>query len=336
MQAAQIDRYAKDADIVVREVPMPELSEGDVLVRVAFAAVNPVDQLIREGSVRLIQDYAMPVALGNEFSGVVEETGSGVSGFREGDRVCARLPKERIGAFSEYVAVDQSLLVKIPDGMGFEEAAAIPLAGLAAYQAIVEELEAKSGDTVLILGASGGFGQVAVPVAKALGLNVVVTGNARSKERFLDMGVERYIDYREENYWETISSVDHVIDALGDAERALSVLKEGGTVVSLKAGPNKAFAERNGIGGLKKAIFSVAGKKLDKAAKKQGKKYRFLFVRADGGQLREVMRIAEESGFMPAVNSHEFVLSQVEDALRLANEGPSNGKVLIRMKEETQ
>lgn len=94
-------------------------------------------------------------------------------------------------------------------------AAAIPLTGLTAYQAIVEELEAKAGETVLIPGGSGSFGQMAVPIAKAMGLDVIVTGNSRARERFLEMGAYRYIDYKEENYWEQLSEVDHVIDTLG-------------------------------------------------------------------------------------------------------------------------
>lgn len=125
-------------------------------------------------------------------------------------------------------------------------AAAIPLTGLTAYQAIVEELEAKAGETVLIPGGSGSFGQMAVPIAKAMGLDVIVTGNSRARERFLEMGADRYIDYKEENYWEQLSEVDLVIDTLGASEflHELSVLKRGGRLMSLRTGPNKAFAER--------------------------------------------------------------------------------------------
>lgn len=114
----------------------------------------------------------MPLTLGNECSGIVEQVGSKVEGFKKGDRVYTRLPIGKIGAFAEYVAVEQDAVAKMPKGYDFNTAAAIPLTGLTAYQAIVEELEAKPGQTILIPGGSGSFGQMAVPIAKALGLRV--------------------------------------------------------------------------------------------------------------------------------------------------------------------
>ena len=104
------------------------------------------------------------------------------------------------------------------------------MTGLTAYQAITEELEAKPGETLLIPGGSGSFGQMAVPIAKALGLRVIVTGNARAKEKFCSMGVDRYMDYQQENYWEQLSDIDHVIDTLGasEFEHELAVLKQAG------------------------------------------------------------------------------------------------------------
>lgn len=132
---------------------------------------------------------------------------------------------------------------------------------------------------------------MAVPVARELGLRVIVTGNDRARDQFLAMGVERYIDYKKENYWEILSGVDHVIDTLGPREFAheLAVLKEGGRLLSLRTGPNKIFAVRNDFTGFKKALFTLAGNKYDKAARKQGKEYRFMFVRSDGAQLQKII-----------------------------------------------
>lgn len=207
MKAAQIKKYSKDISVSVNEVPVPELKENEVLVKVMAAAVNPLEILQLTGSVRLIQDYRMPLTLGNECSGTVEKVGDKVIDFHVGDRVYARLPIDRIGAFAEYVAVSHEALAKMPAGYDFVTAAAIPLAGLTAYQGLVEELEVESGKTILITGASGSFGQIAVPVARSMGLHVIATGNSRSQERFLEMGVERYIDYRKENYWEVLSDI---------------------------------------------------------------------------------------------------------------------------------
>lgn len=333
MKAVQIKSYSKEINTILSDTPKPQISDSEVLIRVKAAAVNPVELLIMTGSVKLIQDYPMPLTLGNECSGIVEQVGSKVQGFKKGDRVYTRLPIGKIGAFAEYAAVDQDAIAIMPKGYDFDTAAAIPLTGLTAYQAIVEELEAKPGQTVLIPGGSGSFGQMAVPIAKALGLRVIVTGNARAKEQFLAMGVDRYLDYKTENYWETLADVDHVIDTLGPAEfeHELSVLKKGGRLVSLRTGPNKAFALRHRIGGLKKLLFTLAGSKYDKAARKQGKEYRFIFVRSNGVQLRTITEIVEKLQIKPAVDNRVFSLAQANEALRLVAEGPLNGKVMIQL-----
>ena len=333
MKAVQIKNYSKNINTTLTDIPKPQISDSEVLIQVKAAAVNPLELLILTGSVKLLQDYPMPLTLGNECSGIVEQVGSKVSGFQKGDRVYTRLPLNKIGAFAEYVAVDQNAIAKMPQGYDFNTAAAIPLTGLTAYQTIVEELEAKPGQTLLIPGGSGSFGQMAVPIAKALGLRVIVTGNARAKEQFLAMGVDQYLDYKTENYWDILSDVDHVIDTLGpdEFEHELAVLKKGGRLVSLRTGPNKAFAERKQISGLKKQMFTLAGSKYDKAAKKQGKEYRFIFVRSDGAQLQKITEIVEKQQIKPAIDSRVFSLEQTNEALQLVAKGPLNGKVVIEL-----
>lgn len=333
MKAVQIEKYAKNIHTILKDIPAPQISDSEVLIRVKAAAVNPVDLLILTGSVKLIQDYSMPLTLGNECSGIVEQVGSKVKDFAKGDHVFARLPIQKIGAFAEYVAVEQDAVARMPEGYDFNTAAAIPLTGLTAYQAIVEELEAKPGQTLLIPGGSGSFGQMAVPIAKALGLRVVVTGNARAREQFVSMGVDRYMDYKQENYWEQLCDIDCVIDTLGpdEFEHELAVLKKGGRLVSLRTGPNKAFAQRKQFPGWKKQLFALAGSKYDKAAKKQGKEYRFVFVRSDGAQLRKITEIVEQQQIKPAVDFRVFALDQANDALRLVAKGPLNGKVIIQL-----
>lgn len=333
MKAVQINGYSKQIHTVLRDIPEPKLSDSEVLIQVKAAAVNPLELLILTGSVKLIQHYPMPLTLGNECSGVIEEVGSQVTGLQKGDWVYTRLSLKKIGAFAEYVAVDQNAIAKMPEGYDFNTAAAIPLTGLTAYQAITEELEAKPGETLLIPGGSGSFGQMAVPIAKALGLHVIVTGNARAKEQFCSMGVERYLDYQQENYWEQVSGVDYVIDTLGagELEHELAVLKAGGRLVSLRGVPNKAFAEKHHISGLKKLLFTLAGSKYDKAAGKQGKEYRFLFVRSNGAQLEKITQIVEQRQIRPAIDPRIFSLSQADEALQLVSKGPLNGKVIIQM-----
>lgn len=333
MKAAQIKKYTKEFKVSVNEVPTPEPNENEVLVKVMAAAVNPLDILQLTGSVRLIQDYRMPLTLGNECSGIVEKTGNNVKNFRVGDRVYMRLPIKNIGAFAEYVAVDHEALAKMPSGYDFITAAAIPLAGLTAYQALVEELEVQAGKTLLITGASGSFGQIAVPIAKSMGLHVIVTGNTRSKDKLIKMGADQYIDYKRENYWEVLSDIDYVIDTLGanEFEHELSVLKKGGRLLSLRTVPNKMFAKRNGFSWLKRVLFTLAGNKYDSAARKQGKEYRFMFVRSSGDQLKRVTEIAEKCHIQPDIESSVFSLTQINEALELMAHGKLNGKIIIKM-----
>lgn len=333
MKAAQINKYSKGINISVRDIPVPEPHANEVLIKVMAAAVNPLDILQLTGSVRLIQDYKMPLTLGNECAGVVEKVGSDVKDFCVGDRVYARLPVKKIGAFAEYVAVDHEALAKMPSGYEFVTAAAIPLAGLTAYQGLVEELEVQSGKTLLITGASGSFGQIALPVAKSMGLRVIVTGNARSREKFIKMGADQYIDYKKENYWEVLAGIDYVIDTLGanEFEHELSVLRKGGRLLSLRTSPNAMFARRNDLSWFKRVLFTLAGGKFDSAARRQGKEYRFMFVRSDGEQLKRVTEIVEKYHIMPDIDSRIFSLSQVNEALMLMAGGKLNGKVMIQM-----
>lgn len=333
MKAAQIKKYSKNIDVVVNDVPIPEPGDNEVLIRVKAAAVNPLDILTLTGSIRLIQDYDMPMKLGNECSGLVEKTGKNVSAFRPGDNVYACLPLKTAGAFAEYVAVDSAFVAKMPSCYNFATAAAIPLTGLTAYQAITEELEATPGKTLLITGGSGSFGQMAAPLAKAMGLHVIITGNTRSKNKFCRMGIDRYIDYKKENYWQILKDIDYVIDSLGAAEfrHELSVMKTGGRLLSLRTGPNKMFAVKNGFSWLKRTLFALAGSKYDKAARKQGKEYRFMFVRADGRQLKEITEIVEKRHIVPDIDPRTFSLSQVNEALKLMAHGTLNGKIIIKM-----
>lgn len=333
MKTIQIPGYSKKIKPVLRDIPIPRIGNTEVLVRVKAAAVNPVDLLIAAGSLRLIQDYPMPLTLGNECSGVVEQVRADVTGFQRGDSVYARLPGATLGGFAEFVSVPQGALAKMPAGYDFSAAAAIPLTGLTAWQCFQEELEAKAGETVLIPGGSGSFGEMAVPIARALGLHVILSGNVRSKERFLALGVEQYLDYKRENYWEGIPPVDHIIDTLGAGEfrRELSVLKPGGRLVSLRTGPNQAFAAGRNFSAWKRLLFSLAGARYDGTARRQGKEYRFLFVREDGGQLRAVTEIVERRHIVPRIDPHIFTLETARDALELVAEGHPDGKVILQL-----
>ena len=163
--------------------------------------------------------------MGNECSGVVEKIGSKVKRFNLGDKVYSRVPLETLWAFAEFVSIKESALAHIAHGLDYDTAAAIPLTGLTAYEAITEELKAKPGESLFIPGGSGSFGQMAVPI-----LSVVVFGNKWAKETITALEAERYIVYTEENYEEVLPPLDYVIDTLGEREfeKELSILRKGG------------------------------------------------------------------------------------------------------------
>lgn len=332
MKAAQIIKYSKKIEVKVNDIPIPEIGDNEVLVKVKVAAVNPLEMLIITGSVKLIQDYEFPLTLGNELTGVIEKTGKKVKGFKVGDAIYSRLPLTKIGAFAEYVAIDQKAIGHLPTNLDFVTGAAAALTGLTAYQGLHEELEAKAGETVFIPGGSGSFGQMAIPIAKAMGLKVIVSGNPQSRDRTIEIGVEQYIDYTTENYWELLSNIDYVMDTLGPDEfdHELSILKQGGRLLSLRTGPNKRFAIDHGFSGWKQKLFTIAGAKYDNKAKKKGIQYRFIFVRSDGAQLEKLKKIIEEHKILPVVDPTEFYIEDINKALNLVAKGHIKGKVVIK------
>ena len=159
------------------DLPVPVPEDDEILVRIMAAAVNPLDNMIIRGEVKLIVPYKMPLIMGNEFSGVVEKAGKRVTRFKAGDRVYGRMPLKKIGAFAEYAAVKESALAHIPDNLSFEEAATVPLTALTAMQAF-EIMQVKPGESVFISGGTGSLGAMAIPVARSLGLHVWAPRNS--------------------------------------------------------------------------------------------------------------------------------------------------------------
>lgn len=332
MKAAILENYSKKGgDLVICEVPVPEMGRGDVLVNVRTAGVNPLDNMIIRGEVKLITPYKMPLVMGNEFAGIVEKTGADVTGFSAGDRVYGRLPLNRIGAFAEQVAVEASAIAKVPDYLSDEEAAAVPLTALTAMQAL-ELLQAKAGDRLFISGGTGSFGAMAIPIAKSKGLHVITNGNAAGRERVTALGADRFIDYKTEDYAQTLKDVDCVIDTLGDRElpKEFGILKQGGQLVSLRGLPNGEFARRVGMPFIKRLLFKMAGMKYDRMAAKKGQHYHFIFVHEDGRGLQQVSDLFAEKHITASVDTI-FALDEVNQALKKVAAGGSNGKTVLKI-----
>lgn len=219
-----------------------------MLVKIKAAGVNPLDNMIIRGEVRLIVPYKFPLIMGNEFCGVVDKVGRSVVNFAVGDRVYGRMPLKKIGAFAEYAAVDQNAIAKVPEYLSDGEAASVPLTALTELQAF-ELMNVRPGKTVFISGGTGSLGAMAIPIAKSPGLLVITNGSRENKERVIRLGADRFIDYRSEDYSKALSNVDYVLDTLGEREleKEFGILKCGGSLVSLRGLPNGEFAVRTGM-----------------------------------------------------------------------------------------
>ena len=250
-----------------------------MLIKVTAAGVNPLDNMISRGEVKIIVPYTLPQISGNEVVGIIEQKGSNVANFEIGDRVFSRLPLDKIGAFAEYVAINQDAIAKVPDYLTDEEAAAVPLTALTIMQTL-ELMGAESGKTIFISGGTGGVGGMAIPIAKAKGLTVITNGSVENKERVEKLGVDQFIDYKTTDYTTVLKDVDYVLDTLGGAEteKQMTIMKSGGKLVSLRAMPNGSFAKRMNLAWWKQFILGLAGRKFDKMANKYGVSYDFIFV----------------------------------------------------------
>ncbi len=332
MKAIQIFKHSKtDLTTSIVDIKPPTLAPDEVLVEVKAAGVNPLDNMITRGDVKLIVPYSFPLTMGNELSGVVVAVGTKVKGFAIGDRVFARMPTNRPGAFAENVSVPAAALAHMPSGLSFVEGASIPLTALTAFQAL-ELMNPRAGESIFISGGSGGLGAMAIPLAKARGLIVYTNGNAESRERVRSLGADRYLDYRTEDYLETLGQVDYVLDSLGGKEltRQMQLLRSGGKIVSLRGLPNGRFARSFGLPKWKQWLLSLVGSSLDRQAKRQGATYDFLFVEANGTQLATVAHLIETLGIRPSVDK-VYPFDQVNEALAQVARGGSSGKTVLTL-----
>jgi len=248
MNAVRIHRYGGPEVLTFEEAPRPVAHAGEVLIRVHATSVNPFDSVVRAGYVTDYFDHELPLILGTDAAGIVEEVGAGVEGFSAGDEVYARGGVSRDGAYAEYVAVPADDVANKPESLDFIHAAALPHVILTAWQALIEEGNLSEGQTALIHGAAGGVGHVAVQLAKLHGAKVI--GTASINLDFLEeLGVDQAIDYSTTRFEEVVRDVDIVLDTMGGdtLERSWSVLKPGGMLVSAVQPPSEETAQAHGV-----------------------------------------------------------------------------------------
>ncbi|WP_405901847.1 NADP-dependent oxidoreductase [Streptomyces sp. NBC_00656] len=287
----------------------PEPGLGEILVRVEAAGVNPVDWRTRaDGGLGTLGHP--PFVLGWDVAGTVEATGPGVTLFKPSDRVMGmpRFPYEA-GTYAEFVTGPARQFVHAPDRLGHTEAAALPLAGLTAWQALTEAAAHGEGKHVLVHGAAGGVGHLAVQIAAAQGARVTAMARTAHHERLRALGAEEAVDYTGTELALTGAQVDTVIDTIGGSctEQSLEALRPGGTLVTLPGPPDQATLQR---------------------AEAAGKHLLFMLVEPDRTGLLALAELVDRHQLTPAVAA-TFPLADAGQAHRLAEAGGQFGKVVL-------
>ncbi|MEH7153897.1 NADP-dependent oxidoreductase, partial [Bacillus thuringiensis] len=303
MKAMIIDRYGK-VPMRMAEVPTPEINEYEVLAEIHAASINPIDFKIRDGKVKMLLKYEMPLILGNDFAGVITKVGSKVTRFKVGDEIYARPRKNKIGTFAEYIAIHEDDIALKPKNLSFEEAASIPLVGLTSYQALHDIMQLQKGQKILIHAGSGGVGTFAIQLAKIMGAIVTTTASEAGANLVTSLGADEIINYKTEKFEDILKNYDAVFDTIGGAtlEKSFNIIKRGGNIVSVSGMPNARFGKEFGSGFFKTLLFSLASKKLTALEKKHNAQYSFLFMKPSGDQLRTIANYIEAGQIKPVID----------------------------------
>jgi NADPH:quinone reductase-like Zn-dependent oxidoreductase len=308
MKAVRIHEYGGPEVLKYEDAPRPEPAAGDVLIRVHAAGVNPVDRAIRQGFFKERLQYKLPFVPGWDVSGVVEALGSGASRLKPGDAVYGRTDLAREGSYAEYMAARESEIALKPKSIDHVTAAAIPLAGLTAWQALFDNAQLAAGQTVLIHGAAGGVGHFAVQLAKIKGARVIATASQRNHEFLRSLGADQVIDYNTTRFEDVVHDVDVVLDTItGDtADRSYQVIKKGGIYVTILRPPSPDKAAAHGV------------------------RTGHTFVQANVAQLDEIAKLVD-SGKLKASIEKVFPLAEAGAAHDLNATGHTRGKIVLRV-----
>ncbi|HDR3327058.1 MULTISPECIES: NADP-dependent oxidoreductase [Bacillus] len=332
MKAMIIDRYGK-VPMRMAEVPTPEINEYEVLAEIHAASINPIDFKIRDGKVKMLLKYEMPLILGNDFSGVITKVGSKVTRFKVGDEIYARPRKNKIGTFAEYIAIHEDDIALKPKNLSFEEAASIPLVGLTSYQALHDIMQLQKGQKILIHAGSGGVGTFAIQLAKIMGAIVTTTASEAGANLVTSLGADEIINYKTEKFEDILQNYDAVFDTIGGAtlEKSFNIIKRGGNIVSVSGMPNARFGKEFGSGFFKTLLFSLASKKLTALEKKHNAQYSFLFMKPSGDQLRTIANYIEAGQIKPVID-RVFPFEDAQKAMEYSESGRAKGKIIVKIK----
>lgn len=306
MKAVRIHEFGGPEALRVEDLPKPQPAADEVLIQVLGASINPVDYKIRNGG--YLPKDALPITLGRDVAGLVEAVGSEVRGLRQGDAVYAMLDRSH-GGYAEYVAEKTVNCAKKPERLDFIQAAAVPLAGLTAWQGLFDYGGLQRGQRVLIHGAAGGVGHFAVQFARARGAHVIATCSGQDAEFVRSLGAEEVIDYHSERFEDRVREIDLVYDLVdGDTQdRSWAVLKDGGTMVSTLKEPDKA-----------------------KAQARHARSCHYM-AQPNGPQLAEIARLIDAGEVKPNV-ARVLPLAQAAEAERELEKEHIRGKVVLEVR----
>lgn len=309
MKAVQLHAYGDTKVLTFEDAPRPTAGAGELLIRVYATTVNPFDCAARAGYMTSWYSYNLPLILGLDVAGVVADVGAGVTSFAPGDAVYARADPARLGAYAEYITVATSEVAAKPPSLDPFQAAALPHVGLTAWRALIDIADLAPGQTVLIHGAAGGIGTVAVQLAKWRGARVMATASAPNHTFLRELGAAEVIDYTTVPFENVMRDVDVVLDTIGadTQERSWSVLKPGGLLLSLVQPPSQESATAHGV----RQQFVVG-------------------LPPAGDILNEIAALVETGQIKPVVSS-VLPLQQIQQAHALVEGKHVRGKVVLKI-----
>ena len=295
------------------EIPVPDISDNEVLVKVKSFSINPVDIKTRlgRGHASRLKEYN-PMILGWDISGVITRAGKSVASFKEGDEVFGMVNFPGHGrAYAEYVAAPESHIALKPFNISHEEAAAASLAALTAWQLLKEKSGIKSGYKVLIHSAAGGVGHYAVQMAKYLGAYVIGTSSAQNRDFVLSLGASEHIDYEKQSFEDVVKDLDFVLDTIGGnyIDRSLLVLRCGGTIISIPSGASESVREKA------------------KALGMNGDTFR---VQSNGRDMKEIADLLQ-IGTVKSHVSKIFGFDEIRAAHQQIETGKTRGKIVVTL-----
>ncbi len=307
MKAVRIHDFGGPEVLRCDDVPEPALASGQLLVRVKASSVNPVDWKIRSGAARAIVQYPLPLVIGADIAGVVEEVGEGVSGFAVGDEVFALVGL--VGACAELVAIDADKVAHKPATLSMEGAAALPLVALTAWQGLFDSGRDCAGKRVLVHNAAGGVGSMAVQIAKARGATVLATASEKNADFVRSLGADEVVDFRVTPVDSRPAHIDVLLDLVGNEEaiELWALVRQGGTVVRIAGGADApALAMHRGLNLVKTR------------------------VKPDGAQLVQIAAMAAAHRLRPVVEA-VYPMDGVAAAQEASRAGRTRGKLVIRI-----